>query len=142
MSGDTLADWMNASLDALEHDVPAHAAILAERLDTLAISLDVDGESAGLAVAGGRVRIGPVPTMPDVRVVTSRAALRDLLTGRRSTLTLLRTDTLLVAGSAAALRRAASAGEAWLHGHLRSARSAALLREFCAARQNGGIEST
>jgi hypothetical protein len=119
---------VDAAFAALAADSPWHLGAIARALLDTVARLEVDEGALRLAAAHEAPVALPGPGPADVTVRTTAAAFRRLITGQETLRDQLRAGALDLRGTPAHLLRVEAAWRAWLHGAVRSPRSAALLQ--------------
>lgn len=127
-----VAALLAESFEVLAVEQPAAYARMCARLEGLVVELRIDGERLAAAFAEGRagVRAGREDTAADVRVVTSRRAILDVLDARRSLADAVLADEVEVVGELGRLVEAHAGLLAYVHGAVRCRSFAGLLRRF------------
>jgi len=122
--------FLERSLRLLEAEAPSAEATLRRRLGPSLLALFVDGESLVLSSVAGRLVARASTQSAPARLLTSRAALRELLSGRLTLLDAVLSDAVELTGSLDELLRLDDCLHLYLHGAVRCASFPALLREF------------
>jgi hypothetical protein len=133
-----VAPLLERAFAAIRHDCPGAHAALARRLAGATVRLAVDDEVFDVDVHGGAPRVRAPEGPPSVSVRTSRAAVSDVLAGRRSLADAVWADDVEVTGSLGDLVDVLEALEAFVHGAVRSGEATRLLDEFQGERWRDG----
>lgn len=132
----SVAALLEASLRAIERDVPeAHSQICA-RVSGLPIEVSIDAERFALRVIGGRLRCAPPAHGPAVRLAARKTAIDELIRAERSLGQAVIDGSVAVIAPLAALSDLYEAFALYLHGAARCGETPSLLRGFralCAA---------
>lgn len=139
---DSVATLLIASFEALAAELPAAHARMCARLDGRALALRIDDERilVTFAEGSGAVRSLADDEEPaaDVRVVTSRRAILDVLDARRSLAEAVLADEVEVIGDLARLTEAQEGLLTYVHGGVRCPSFPALVERF--RRLRGPVE--
>lgn len=130
--GRPVAALLVESFEALAAELPAAHARMCARLAGRVVELRIDDERLVVAFAEGcaHVRAGGETPAADVRVVTSRQAILDVLDARRSLSDAVFADEIEVVGTLEHLVEAHAGLTTYLHGAVRTRSFAGLLRRF------------
>ncbi|GAA5176442.1 hypothetical protein GCM10023321_84830 [Pseudonocardia eucalypti] len=130
-----VAELLRRSVGSLREQVPGGYQRLLEELGGLTVELTVDGETFAVHAEGTRLRVvtGAHPAA-GARVVTSRAAVLDVLDARLSLAEAVESDRVTVLGSLDDVMRAYHALLAYAHASARATSVPGLLDELRGAR--------
>jgi hypothetical protein len=115
----TVAAQLTSALDILESDVRTAHAEMARRLGERRVRISVDEETFDVAPLRGRLRVSEPEGDASVTIETSRALMREVLSGECPLEQALRNDSLRARGTLRDLVAVLSALEAFVHGAVR-----------------------
>lgn len=137
-----VADLLAESFEALAAELPAAYARVCAPLAGRVVEIRIDGERIVASFADGRARVragaGEDGEGADVRIVTSRRVILDVLDARRSLAEAVLADEVEVVGALDRLVEAHAGLTAYAHGAVRCRSFAGLLRRF---RESGATHS-
>jgi hypothetical protein len=125
-----VSSLLQRSVEHLEEEVPDSYRLLIAELGPMAVELDVDGEVFSLR-GGDRLQVsdGAADTA-DVRIVTSRVTILDLLDARVGLGEAVEASRVCVRGSLDDVQRAHDSLLAYVHAAVRASSQPALLSEL------------
>jgi hypothetical protein len=118
----------------LGRNAPAAHDEIARRLGAVRVRIRVDDEVFDVARKRSVPRVCAAEGSASVSIDTTRAVVRDVLTGRRMMAEVIRVDALRVRGALRDLVATLAALEAFVHGAVRCAAVADLFDEFLTER--------
>ncbi|WP_319445744.1 MULTISPECIES: SCP-2 sterol transfer family protein [unclassified Mycobacterium] len=129
-----VSSLLRRSVRHLEHEVPDSYRLLVAELGTMVVELDVDGEVFTLR-GGDRLQVSDgAAQMAGARILTSRAAILDLLDARVGLGEAVEGGSVAVRGSLDDVQRAHDTMLAYVHAAVRASTQPALLSELRAGR--------
>jgi hypothetical protein len=129
-----LSSLLRRSVHHLEDEVPDSCRLLLAALGPMVVRLDVDGEVFSLR-GGDRLQVSDgAPHTAGARIVTSRAAILDLLDARLGLGEAVEAGSVGVLGSLDDVQRAHDTMLAYVHAAVRAPTQPALLSELRAGR--------
>ena len=129
MAERTFFQFLDAALEALRAETPKAYTLLLRALAPTGLLLRVDGETQVLAVVQGKHRLSTRGTAP-VSLRTARAALVELLEGRRTLLDAVLDDSIEIRGTPEQVAALHDALVAFFAGSVRSRSLPALLSSY------------
>lgn len=126
----SFAFFLGRSLDALARELPAIYLTMCATLAPREVSIRVDGELVSVLCGADQARLLAVPEQPAVEVVTSRAAIVDLIDARSTLVESVLADRVRLRGKLDDLVAFHDGLIVYLHGAVRGPSFPDLLRQF------------